>query len=79
TRIHSNDEVRMTNDELSPNDEIRNREEASVTLPLSFGHRHSFGIRHPCFIIVFVCIRVHSWLRHANHQPQIEEQKRRGK
>ena len=60
TRIYSNDEVRMTNDELSPNDEIRNREEASVTIPLSFGLRipSVFDVRaSPLSSCAFVFIR----------------------
>jgi hypothetical protein len=35
----------MTNDETNPNDEIRNP-------ALPFGLRHSFVIRHSCFVIL---------------------------
>jgi hypothetical protein len=40
----------MTNDELNPNDEIRNG--AEIVSPLvSFGLRYSFALRHSCFVI----------------------------
>ena len=42
-----NDENRMTNDELNPNDETRKRVGDCITLSLSFWLRHStFELRH---------------------------------
>jgi hypothetical protein len=50
-----NDECRMSNDERNPNDEVRNVADPKAK-PFSFWLRHSFVIRHSCFVILAVLI-----------------------
>jgi hypothetical protein len=44
-----NDEIRMTNDE-----QIRNSVQRIQSRNSSFMLRHSFGIRHSCFVILMI-------------------------
>jgi hypothetical protein len=42
----------MTNDEINPNDEVRNAVACRLPVIRLFELRYSFDIRHSCFVIL---------------------------